>query len=180
MDPGDTDKRVGTPSEHPHLHPIQGPWSYPRDRGPALFPPNRRGREGLGSPHSPGPMGPYKTPHDILWTSAIALCRLTAIRYPLLTETNGWKALEIRKDVRLVLGGGRSVRDEEARGQGRQMGESQLVELRNIRVLLEESRGLSRNLAYHRRAKLEAVLGQALEEVERQIEELRGEGRGRT
>jgi hypothetical protein len=57
------------------------------------------------------------------------------------------------------------------------MGESQLVELRNIRVLLEEARGISRDLAYHRRARLEAVLGRALEEVERQIEELRGEGR---
>jgi hypothetical protein len=57
------------------------------------------------------------------------------------------------------------------------MAESQLVELRNMRVLLEEARGLARNLAYHRRARLEAVLGQALEEVDRQIEELRREGR---
>ena len=47
-----------------------------------------------------------------------------------------------------------------------------------MRVLLEEARGLGRNLAYHRRARLEGVLGQALEEVDRQIEELRGEGRG--
>ena len=57
------------------------------------------------------------------------------------------------------------------------MGESQLSDLRNMRVLLEETRGLARNLAYHRRAMLEAVLGQALDEVDRQIEELRGEGR---
>jgi len=57
------------------------------------------------------------------------------------------------------------------------MGESQLAELRNMRVLLEEARVLARNLAYHRRARLEAVLGQALTELDRQIEELRSEGR---
>jgi hypothetical protein len=58
-----------------------------------------------------------------------------------------------------------------------QMAESQLAEVRNMRVLLEEARVLARNLAYHRRARLEAVLGQALAEVDRQIEELRSEGR---
>jgi hypothetical protein len=42
-----------------------------------------------------------------------------------------------------------------------------------MRVLLEEARGLSQNLAYHRRARLEARLGEALEEVDQQIEELR-------
>jgi hypothetical protein len=42
-----------------------------------------------------------------------------------------------------------------------------------MRVLLEEARGLARDLAYHRRARLEAVLGQALEEVDSQIEDLR-------
>jgi hypothetical protein len=59
------------------------------------------------------------------------------------------------------------------RGSGRQMAESQLSELQNMRVLLEEARGLSRNFAYHRRARLEARLGEALEEVDQQIEELR-------
>ncbi len=59
-----------------------------------------------------------------------------------------------------------------------QMAESQLSELRNMRVLLEEARGLARDLAYHRRARLEDVLGEALEEVDRQIEELRREERG--
>jgi len=58
------------------------------------------------------------------------------------------------------------------------MGESQLAELRNMRVLLEEARVRARNLAYHRRARLEEALGRALEEVDRQIEELRSEGRG--
>jgi hypothetical protein len=53
------------------------------------------------------------------------------------------------------------------------MAESQLSELQNMRVLLEEARGLSRNLAYHRRVRLESTIGEALEEVDRQIEELR-------
>jgi hypothetical protein len=53
------------------------------------------------------------------------------------------------------------------------MAESQLSELQNMRVLLEEARGLSRNLAYHRRVRLEARIGEALDEVERQIVELR-------
>jgi hypothetical protein len=53
------------------------------------------------------------------------------------------------------------------------MAESQLSELQNMRVLLEEARGLSRNLAYHRRVRLETRIGEALEEVDRQIVELR-------
>jgi hypothetical protein len=52
---------------------------------------------------------------------------------------------------------------------------SQLSELQNARVLLEEARGLSRNLAYHRRARLEARIGEALDEVDRQIQELRAD-----
>jgi hypothetical protein len=57
------------------------------------------------------------------------------------------------------------------------MAESQLSDLRNMRVLLEEVRALAHNLAYHRRARLEEVLGRALDEVDRQIEELRREER---
>jgi hypothetical protein len=53
------------------------------------------------------------------------------------------------------------------------MAESQLSELQNMRVLLEEARGLSRDLAYHRRVRLEGTIGEALEEVDRQIKELR-------
>jgi hypothetical protein len=53
------------------------------------------------------------------------------------------------------------------------MAESQLSELRNMRVLLEEARVLARDLAYHRRARVEAVLGRALDEVDWQIEDLR-------
>jgi hypothetical protein len=59
------------------------------------------------------------------------------------------------------------------RGLHRQMAESQLSELQNMRVLLEEARGLSRNLSYHRRARLEDSLGEALDEADRQIVELR-------
>jgi hypothetical protein len=54
----------------------------------------------------------------------------------------------------------------------RPMAESQLSELQNMRVLLEDARGLSRNLAYHRRARLEDRIGEALDEVDRQIVEL--------
>ena len=55
----------------------------------------------------------------------------------------------------------------------RQMAESQVSELQNMRVLLEEARGLSRNLAYHRRARLESRIGEALEAVDQQIQQLR-------
>jgi hypothetical protein len=53
------------------------------------------------------------------------------------------------------------------------MAESQLSELQNMRVLLEEARGLSRYLAYHRRVRLESRIGEALDEVDKQIEQLR-------
>ena len=42
-----------------------------------------------------------------------------------------------------------------------------------MRVMLEEARLLARGLAYHSRARLEAAVGRALEEVDGQIEELR-------
>jgi hypothetical protein len=60
------------------------------------------------------------------------------------------------------------------RGPEPSMAESQLAELQNMRVLLEEARLLGRNLAYHRRAKLEARLDLVLYEIDRQIEDLRG------
>ena len=61
------------------------------------------------------------------------------------------------------------------RGRAEQlMAESQLVGLQNMPVLLEETRLFAHNLAYHRRAKIEARLDLVLFEVERQIEELRG------
>ena len=57
------------------------------------------------------------------------------------------------------------------------MADSQLADLQNMRVLLQEARDLARDLAYHRRVRLEAVLGQALEE-DRQIEDLRTDEQG--
>jgi hypothetical protein len=65
------------------------------------------------------------------------------------------------------------VGEEERRRPQPPMAESQLSELQNMRVLLEEARLLTRNLAYHRRAKLEARLELVLYEVDRQIEDLR-------
>lgn len=65
--------------------------------------------------------------------------------------------------------------DGRERGSDRQMAESQLSELQNMCVLLGEARELSRSLAYHRRARLEARFGEALDEVERQIDELRAD-----
>jgi hypothetical protein len=62
---------------------------------------------------------------------------------------------------------------QERGSDDRQMAESQLSELQNMRVLLEEARGLSRDLAYHRRVRLESTIGEAIEEVDRQIKELR-------
>jgi hypothetical protein len=58
------------------------------------------------------------------------------------------------------------------------MADSQLSELRNMRVMLEQARLLARGLAYHRRARLEAAVGRALDEVDGQIEELRAGQRG--
>ena len=63
-------------------------------------------------------------------------------------------------------------------GKEWRMAESQLDELQNLRVLLEDARGLARDLAYHRRVRLEAVLRRAVEEVDRQIEDLRSDGQG--
>lgn len=63
--------------------------------------------------------------------------------------------------------------DRQERGSDRQMAESQLSELQNARVLLEEAKVMSRNLAYHRRSRLEARIGESLDEVDRQIQELR-------
>ena len=63
--------------------------------------------------------------------------------------------------------------EQDRRGREPSMAESQLTELQNMRVLLEEARLLTRNLAYHRRAKLEARLELVLYEIDRQIEDLR-------
>jgi hypothetical protein len=71
------------------------------------------------------------------------------------------------------LGGGDNVGEEDQRRPQPPMADSQLSELQNMRVLLEEARLFARNLAYHRRAKLEARFGLVLYEIDRQIEDLR-------
>ncbi len=58
-------------------------------------------------------------------------------------------------------------------GGERDPSDRQMAELQNARVLLEEARGRSRNLAYHLRARLEARIGEALDKVDHQIGELR-------
>jgi hypothetical protein len=75
-----------------------------------------------------------------------------------------------------LLGDEDNVGGEEQRSRPEpSMAESQLAELQNMRILLEEASLLTRNLAYHRRAKLEARLELVFYELERQIEELRAE-----
>jgi hypothetical protein len=63
--------------------------------------------------------------------------------------------------------------EEQRRPAPLPLAESQLSELQSMRVLLEEARVQTRNLAYHRRTRLETIIGQALDELERQIGELR-------
>jgi hypothetical protein len=70
----------------------------------------------------------------------------------------------------MELRGGRSAPEH---GSDRPLAESQLSELQNMRVLLTEARGVSRNLAYYRRMQLESTISEALDEVDRQIEGLR-------
>jgi hypothetical protein len=53
--------------------------------------------------------------------------------------------------------------------------EAQIAKLQTMRVLLEDARALARNLAYHRRAQLEAQIGIVLEAVDRHIADLREE-----
>jgi hypothetical protein len=84
-----------------------------------------------------------------------------------LTRTRVNRGMEPHRKWNAYVTKGREGRSD------RHMAESQLSELQNMRVLLEEARGLSRNLAYHRRAQLESRFGEALEEVDRQIVELR-------
>jgi hypothetical protein len=46
-----------------------------------------------------------------------------------------------------------------------------------MRVLVEKAREFARDLSYHRRARLEAVLGRALDEVDQQIADVRSTSR---
>lgn len=62
------------------------------------------------------------------------------------------------------------------RGFDRQLAESQLAELQNVRVLLEEAKSQIGNLAENRRRRLDAPIRAALRELDAQIEELSRQG----
>ena len=72
-----------------------------------------------------------------------------------------------------MLVGGKVGQEARRRPEQPPMADSQLSELQNMRVLLEEARVLARNLAYHRRAKLEARVELVLYEIDSQVEDLR-------
>jgi hypothetical protein len=69
------------------------------------------------------------------------------------------------------------VSDERERGTGLQVAESRLSEPQNARVLLDEARRLSRNLAYLRSARFGAGNSETLDGADRQVGERRV-GRG--
>ena len=52
------------------------------------------------------------------------------------------------------------------------MAESQIADLQNARVLLEDARGQLENLSEHRRARLDAPIRAALREVDAQLRDL--------
>jgi hypothetical protein len=62
--------------------------------------------------------------------------------------------------------------NERERGSDRQMAESQIAELQNVRVLLEEARGHTGSLSEHRRRRLDAPIRAALREVDAQLRDL--------
>ncbi len=72
-----------------------------------------------------------------------------------------------------MLGEGTVGQEARRRPEEPPMADSQLSELQNMRVLLEEARVLARNLAYHRRAKLEARVELVRNEIDQQIKDLR-------
>jgi hypothetical protein len=63
--------------------------------------------------------------------------------------------------------------NEPERGlDGRQMAESQMAELQNVRVLLEEARSQVGNLSEGRRVRLEMLIRATLRELDAQLEDL--------
>jgi hypothetical protein len=62
--------------------------------------------------------------------------------------------------------------NERERGSKRQMAESQIANLQNVRMLFEEARGHAGNLSEHRRRRLEAPIRAALREVDAQLRDL--------
>jgi hypothetical protein len=64
------------------------------------------------------------------------------------------------------------MKNQRGRGSERQMAESQMAELQNVRVLLEEARLQIANLSEVRRRRLEAPIRAALRELDAQLGEL--------
>jgi hypothetical protein len=62
--------------------------------------------------------------------------------------------------------------NERERSSDRQMAESQIAELHNTRVLLEEARSQIGNLSEPRRPRLDAPIRAALREVDAQLHDL--------
>ena len=62
--------------------------------------------------------------------------------------------------------------NEPERGSDRHMAESQIAELQNVRVLLEEARSQIGNLSEYRRRRLEAPIRATLREVDDQLRDL--------
>jgi hypothetical protein len=62
--------------------------------------------------------------------------------------------------------------NERERGPDRQMAESQIANLHNARVLLEDARSQIQDLSEARRARLEASIRAALREVDAQLRDL--------
>lgn len=64
--------------------------------------------------------------------------------------------------------------NEREQGSHRQMAESQIAELQNVRVLLEEARSQLENLSESRRRRLELPIRAALRELDAQLRDLSG------
>jgi len=62
--------------------------------------------------------------------------------------------------------------NERERGSDPQIAESQMVELQNVRVLLEQARRQIGNLSEYRRRRLEMPIRAALRELDAQLQEL--------
>ena len=62
--------------------------------------------------------------------------------------------------------------NERERGFDRQMAESQMSELQNVRVLLEEARAHIENISEHRRRDIHVHISGALRAVDTQLRDL--------
>jgi hypothetical protein len=65
--------------------------------------------------------------------------------------------------------------NERERDSDRQMAESQMADLQNVRVLIEEARAQLGNVSEHRRRHVEVHLSGALRELDDQLSDLSGD-----